>query len=46
MICLCINISSPVLQGVAKVLEAFVFEISSKSLGALKNITARLKLRF
>jgi hypothetical protein len=41
-----INISSPVTQGVPKVLEVFVFEISLKSLGALKNITARLKLRF
>jgi hypothetical protein len=35
-----------ILQGVSKVLEAFVFEIYSKSLGAEKKITARLKLRF
>jgi hypothetical protein len=34
------------LQGEAKVLRTFVFLISSMSLGAKKNVTHRLKLKF
>jgi hypothetical protein len=34
------------IQGVPKVLEAFVFEISESAWEHRKNITARLKLRF